>query len=84
MTAADRPPHLANGVRLGMYEQMLRIRLGGRGHRTALRRERDAVLTHLCIGQEAVPAGVSAHLGVKDLVFSGHRATATTSPRAAI
>lgn len=29
--------------------------------------------THLCIGQEAIPAGVSAHLRREDLVFSGHR-----------
>jgi TPP-dependent pyruvate/acetoin dehydrogenase alpha subunit len=29
--------------------------------------------THLCIGQEAVPAGVAAHLKPGDYVFSGHR-----------
>lgn len=29
--------------------------------------------THLSIGQEAPPTGVSAHLQVADLVFSGHR-----------
>jgi TPP-dependent pyruvate/acetoin dehydrogenase alpha subunit len=29
--------------------------------------------THLCIGQEAVPVGISAHLRQDDLVFSGHR-----------
>ena len=29
--------------------------------------------THFCIGQEAVPVGVSQHLCREDLVFSGHR-----------
>ncbi|HEY4136776.1 MAG TPA: thiamine pyrophosphate-dependent dehydrogenase E1 component subunit alpha [Alphaproteobacteria bacterium] len=29
--------------------------------------------THLCIGQEAVPVGVSAHLRADDYAFSGHR-----------
>lgn len=29
--------------------------------------------THLCIGQEAVSAGLTAHLRQSDLVFSGHR-----------
>ncbi len=28
---------------------------------------------HLCVGQEAPPAGISASLGKKDLVVSGHR-----------
>lgn len=28
---------------------------------------------HICIGQEAVPAGISAHLHPKDIVFSAHR-----------
>lgn len=29
--------------------------------------------THLCVGQEAPPVGVSAHLLATDIVFSGHR-----------
>ena len=29
--------------------------------------------THLSVGQEGPPAGVSAHLRIADLVFSGHR-----------
>jgi pyruvate dehydrogenase E1 component alpha subunit len=29
--------------------------------------------THLCIGQEAIAAGMSAHLRSDDLAFSGHR-----------
>ena len=28
---------------------------------------------HLCIGQEAIPVGVSAHLRQEDIVLSGHR-----------
>jgi len=29
--------------------------------------------THLCIGQEAPPAALAAHLRARDLVFSNHR-----------
>ena len=58
---------------LSLYRAMLRIRrieeaiarlYGGGEMRCPV---------HLCLGQEAVPAGVSAHLRPDDLVFSGHR-----------
>lgn len=56
-----------------MHRQMLRIRrveerIGDRYNEQEMR-----CPTHLCIGQEAPPAGICAHLQHKDLVFSNHR-----------
>lgn len=58
---------------LSLYRQMLRIR------RTEERLQRlyaDGAIpgfVHLSIGQEAVPVGVSRHLGDRDTVSSNHR-----------
>lgn len=58
---------------LAMHRQMLRIRrveerIGDRYSEQEMR-----CPTHLCIGQEAPPAGVCNHLRNTDLVFSNHR-----------
>ncbi|MEM7056990.1 MAG: thiamine pyrophosphate-dependent dehydrogenase E1 component subunit alpha [Pseudomonadota bacterium] len=56
-----------------IYRHMLRIRLVEEriGDRYAEQEMRCP--THLCIGQEAPPAAVCAHLRPQDLVFSNHR-----------
>jgi pyruvate dehydrogenase E1 component alpha subunit len=56
-----------------MYEQMLRLRLVEEAIAARYREQEMRCPTHLCIGQEAPPVGVSAHLRQSDLVFSGHR-----------
>lgn len=60
-------------TRLAMYRQMLRIRLVEERIGDLYAEQEMRCPTHLCIGQEAPPAGVSAHLRRDDLVFSGHR-----------
>ncbi len=60
-------------VRLAMYRQMLRIRLVEEAIARLYPEQEIRCPTHLCIGQEAPPVGVSAHLGTQDLVFTGHR-----------
>ena len=60
-------------VRLAMHFSMLRIR---RVEEAIIRYYPEQEIrcpTHICIGQEAVPAGVSAHLRPADYAFSGHR-----------
>jgi TPP-dependent pyruvate/acetoin dehydrogenase alpha subunit len=59
--------------RLKMLHSMLRIRLV---EEEIVRRYGEHEMrcpTHICIGQEAAPAGVSAHLRPHDAVFSAHR-----------
>ncbi|WP_036275868.1 thiamine pyrophosphate-dependent dehydrogenase E1 component subunit alpha [Methylomonas sp. 11b] len=56
-----------------LYYQMLRIR---RAEEAIARRYAEQQMrcpTHLCIGEEAIAVGVSAHLTVQDKVFSNHR-----------
>jgi TPP-dependent pyruvate/acetoin dehydrogenase alpha subunit len=60
-------------VRLALYRQMLRIRLVEDRIGMLYPDQEMRCPTHLCTGQEAPPAGVSAHLRRDDLVFSGHR-----------
>ena len=60
-------------VRLDMHYAMLRIR---RVEEEIARRYGEGKMrcpTHFCIGQEAVPVGMSAHLRPDDYAFSGHR-----------
>jgi TPP-dependent pyruvate/acetoin dehydrogenase alpha subunit len=68
---------LGNGmdadVRLMMYRQLLRIRLVEEAIACRYHENEMRCPTHLCIGQEAIAVGVSAHLRRGDLVFSGHR-----------
>lgn len=60
-------------VRRWMFREMLRIRLV---EEEIVRRYGEQEMrcpTHICIGQEAPPVGVSAHLVPGDAVFSAHR-----------
>lgn len=60
-------------VRIRMLEDMMRIR---QVEEEIVRRYGEQEMrcpTHICIGQEAPPAGVSAHLDKSDIVFSAHR-----------
>lgn len=59
--------------RLWMYEQMLRIRMVEERIVALYPEQEMRCPTHLSIGQEAPPTGISAHLRTADLVFSGHR-----------
>jgi TPP-dependent pyruvate/acetoin dehydrogenase alpha subunit len=66
----DRPgPRL----RLAMFRDMLRIRLIEERIAKLYPEQEIRCPTHLCIGQEAPPVGVSAHLQRTDMVFTGHR-----------
>jgi len=58
---------------LSVYHQMLRIRVVEEEIANRYSEWEMRCPVHLCIGQEAVPAGISAWLGVDDLVFSSHR-----------
>ncbi|MBL8834918.1 MAG: thiamine pyrophosphate-dependent dehydrogenase E1 component subunit alpha [Alphaproteobacteria bacterium] len=78
MNAATPPrPHSAArpgaAVRLALYRQMLRVRMVEETIARLYAEQEMRCPTHLCIGQEAIPVGVSAHLTATDLVFSGHR-----------
>lgn len=60
-------------VRREMFQEALRIRMV---EEEIVRRYGEQEMrcpTHICIGQEAPPVGVSAHLEKADLVFSAHR-----------
>jgi pyruvate dehydrogenase E1 component alpha subunit len=59
--------------RVRMLREMMRIRLV---EEEIVRRYGEQEMrcpTHICIGQEAPPVGVSMHLRQSDLVFSAHR-----------
>ncbi|MEQ9560280.1 MAG: thiamine pyrophosphate-dependent dehydrogenase E1 component subunit alpha [Rhodospirillales bacterium] len=58
---------------LDLYRQMLRVRRVEEAIAKHYPEQEMRCPTHLCIGQEAVPAGVMAHLHRADLIFSGHR-----------
>lgn len=58
---------------ISLYYQMLRIRLVEERIAELYSEQQMRCPLHLCIGQEAVPAGVCAHLSNKDCVFSSHR-----------
>jgi len=57
-----------------LYREMLRIRLCEERIADLYSEKEMRCPVHLCIGQEAIPVGVSAHLGREDVVLSGHRA----------
>ena len=71
LVPAEAAPDRAEA--LALFRSMLRIRLVEEriGERYAEQEMRCP--THLCIGQEAPPAAVCAHLRPQDLVFSNHR-----------
>ena len=56
-----------------LYYQMLRIRKVEEAIADEYGKKQMRCPTHLCIGQEAIAAGVCANLKSKDIVFSGHR-----------
>lgn len=57
-----------------LYSEMLRIRLIEEAIADEYTKQEMRCPTHLCIGQEAIAAGVCNNLHIKDKVFSGHRA----------
>ena len=59
--------------RLAMYRQALRIRMIEEEIVERYSEQEMRCPTHICIGQEAPPVGVSAHLRTGDYVFSAHR-----------
>lgn len=73
-TAEARRNHVADPqIRRRMLHDMLRIRMV---EEEIVRRYGEQEMrcpTHICIGQEAPPAGVSVHLRRTDSVFSAHR-----------
>jgi len=56
-----------------LYTAMRRIRLVEEGIAQLYHEQQMRCPVHLCIGQEAVPAGVCAALAPEDYVMSGHR-----------
>lgn len=56
-----------------LYREMLRIRLCEERIAELYSEKEMRCPVHLCIGQEAIPVGVSAHLRREDVVLSGHR-----------
>ena len=60
-------------VRQAMYREALRIRLVEEEIVERYGEQEMRCPTHICIGQEAPPVGVSAHLKRSDYVFSAHR-----------
>ncbi len=60
-------------TRLWMYREALRIRMVEEEIVVRYPEQEMRCPTHICIGQEAPPAGVSAHLKQSDQVFSAHR-----------
>ena len=67
---------MPDNTRLDLYREMLRIRLVEERIGDLYAEQEMRCPTHLSIGQEAPPVGVSAHLRRDDLVFSGHRSHA--------
>jgi TPP-dependent pyruvate/acetoin dehydrogenase alpha subunit len=70
LSVVDRPPL---ELRRNLFEAMLRIRLVEERIAQLYPEQEIRCPTHLCVGQEAPPAGVSAHLARSDMVFSAHR-----------
>lgn len=64
---------LSSDLRVSLFRSALRIRRVEEAIARHYSEQEMRCPTHLCIGQEAVPVGVSAHLLPRDYVFSGHR-----------
>ena len=73
ITTLDRDDVAAADVRLAMYREALRIRMVEEEIVNRYGEQEMRCPTHICIGQEAPPVGVSAHLRTDDYVFSAHR-----------
>ena len=65
--------HHNTTLALNLYYQMHRIRLVEEEIATRYSEQEMRCPTHLCIGQEAVAAGVCAALTIDDKILSGHR-----------
>lgn len=65
---------IEDGCALSLYRSMLRIRVIEEYIAGIYPEQEIRCPVHLCIGQEAIPAGVSATLKATDYVLSGHRA----------
>lgn len=65
----DLPPAVARSL----YREMLRIRRFEERIAALYPEQEMKCPVHLCIGQEAVAAGVCAHLGDEDYLFGTHR-----------
>jgi TPP-dependent pyruvate/acetoin dehydrogenase alpha subunit len=59
--------------RVSWYREMQRIRLAEEAIVDLYPEQEIRCPTHICIGQEAVPVGISANLELDDYVFSAHR-----------
>lgn len=68
-TTADPPAK----ARLSLYRNLLRVRRVEEAIARIYPEMEIRCPTHLCIGHEAVPTGVSLHLKPTDYAFSGHR-----------
>jgi pyruvate dehydrogenase E1 component alpha subunit len=73
ITTPAGPKRATAGARLAMYRQALRIRMVEEEIVARFSEQEMRCPTHICIGQEAPPVGVSAHLQTRDYVFSAHR-----------
>lgn len=71
LVPSDARPDAA--IARAMFREMLRIRLVEERIGARYGEQEMRCPTHLCIGQEAPPVGVCAHLRPQDLVFSNHR-----------
>ena len=73
ISAADRSTHLSNDQLLSLYRSMVLIRRCE--EQLARSHQRGLVhgACHTYVGQEAIAAGVCAHLRADDVVFSTHR-----------
>src|SRR5213593_548343 len=71
-SATELPEEKANEV-VGLYRRMLLIRLCE--ERLAKDHQRGLIhgACHTYVGQEAIAAGVCAHLRLEDVIFSTHR-----------
>jgi TPP-dependent pyruvate/acetoin dehydrogenase alpha subunit len=72
--AATRTDHATVELVLSLYRTALRIRLVEERIAGLYSEQEMRCPVHLCIGQEAVAAGVCAVLKTEDAVLSGHRA----------
>ena len=70
---ATDPPKPTPDVLRGLYETMVRIRTIEEAIVARYPEQEMRCPTHLSIGQEAVAAGICAHLRPVDYVLSGHR-----------
>ncbi|MBI3320389.1 MAG: thiamine pyrophosphate-dependent dehydrogenase E1 component subunit alpha [Candidatus Omnitrophica bacterium] len=71
--ATDQPGLIEPTVLHRLHADMLRIRIVEERIAERYREQEMRCPVHLCVGQEAVPAGVCAALGTQDYVMSGHR-----------